>query len=476
MTPSSSTPPKASPTAAADYGLRIPRGVALAVLASSMFLIVLDGAMVNLAAPSIRDSLDLTSAELALVANSYLIAVAGLVLLGGRLADVLGGRRIFLIGMALYATASAVCALAMNGQVLILGRIGQGMGAAMTIPAALALVLTMYTTAGERARALGAWGAVTAAGSLVGVFAGGTLTQTLGWQSVFWVPVPLGMVAMLIVWRTLPPVAGAPGRFDFVGAVSITSASTALALGSVNAAESGWTSPATVLAIGAGLAILAAFLVAERRSTHPLVPLDVFRRVPVTTATIVMMLLGGTLTSLFFFLPIYQQDILGMGALETGISQLPIAVMLIIGCLQAPVLSKRIGLKRALQVSLTTLLAGFVWLAINPASSFTWQHIGAFILLGLGLGLGIVTGMTMAVRDSAEGESGLLSGLVNAAQSLGGAVGLALLAGIALTAGESGEMSFTAAFLAAAGLVTAAIVVSPLSALTTGRTHSAVRE
>lgn len=453
-------------------GLRIPRGSALAVLASSMFLIVLDGAMVNLAASTIRDGLGLTSAELAVVANSYLIAVAGLVLLGGRLADVLGARRMFLIGMSVYVAASALCALAINGPMLIVGRIGQGVGAAMTIPAALALVLVIYTTAVDRTRALGIWGAVTAAGSLIGVFAGGMLTEALGWQSVFWVPVPLGIIAMVMVWRTIPPVPGKPGRFDVAGALSITVAITALALGSVNAAEIGWTSPVTLLAMGAGIAVLLLFVAVERRSPHPLVPLSVFRRVPVSTASAVMILLGGTLTSVFFFLPLYQQGTLGMGALETGLAQVPIAVMLIVGSVLAPVLSKSIGLERALPVSLTALLAGFVWIALNPATSFTWQHIGAFVLLGLGLGLGIVTGMTMAVRDSAEGESGLLSGVVNAAQSLGGAVGLAVLAGIALTAGDAGEMNFTAAFIGAATLVTAAIAISSVSALTIRRTST----
>lgn len=309
-------------------GLRIPRGSALAVLASSMFLIVLDGAMVNLAAQTIRDGLGLTSAELAVVANSYLIAVAGLVLLGGRLADVLGARRMFLIGMSVYVAASALCALAINGPMLIVGRIGQGVGAAMTIPAALALVLVIYTTAADRTRALGIWGAVTAAGSLIGVFAGGMLTDAFSWPSVFWAPVPLGIIAMVLVWRTIPPVSGKPGRFDVGGALSITVAITALALGSVNAAEIGWTSPVTLLALGSGLVALLVFISVERRSPHPLVPLKVFRRVPVSTASAVMMLLGGTLTSVFFFLPLYQQGVLGMGALETGLAQVPIAVTL----------------------------------------------------------------------------------------------------------------------------------------------------
>ena len=453
-------------------GLRIPRGAALALLTSSMFLIVLDGAMVNLAASTIRDGLGLTAAELAVVANSYLITVAGLTLLGGRLADVLGGRRMFLVGMSVYVVASALCALAVNGPVLVLGRIGQGLGAAMTVPAALSLVLLIYTTAAERTRALGIWGAVAGSGSLVGVFAGGMLTEMFGWPSVFWAPVPLGIVAAIVVSRTIPPLPGSPGRFDLAGALSVTAGISALALGSVNASEIGWTAPATLLALTAGVAAIGVFVAVERRSPHPLVPLGVFRRVPVSIATSVMMLIGGTLISLFFFLPLYQQDVLGMGALETGLAQIPLAVMIIVGSALAPLLTRLVGLPRALPGSLTVLLAGLLWIAVAPTTAFTWQHIGAFLLIGLGLGLGLVNGMAMAVRDSAEGESGLLSGLVNTAQSLGGAVGLAVLAGIALTVDAAGQISFTAAFLGAAGLATLAIALSAVAALATRRTSA----
>lgn len=451
-------------TSPAVRGLRVPRGTALGVLATSMFLIVLDGAMVNLAASTIRTELGLSSSELAIVANSYLIAVAGLVLLGGRLSDVLGGRRMFLIGMSVYVAASALCALALNGPMLIAGRIGQGIGAAMTVPAALALVLAIYTSAADRTRALGIWGAVAGTGSLVGVFAGGTLTEILGWPSVFWTPVPLGIGAALVVWRTIPPIPGRPGRFDLAGAISITVAITALALGSVNAAEIGWATPTTLVALGLGMAALVAFVVAERRSSHPLVPLSVFRRSPIATATAVMVLVGGTLTSLFFFLPLYQQDVLGMGALATGLTQIPLAVMLIVGSILAPWLTGVVGPSRALLASLVVLLGGLLWIAGSSATTFTWQHVGAFVLIGLGLGLGLVNGMAMGVRDSGEGESGLLSGLVNAAQSLGGAVGLAVLAGIALTVGVGDNLSFTAAFLGAGGLVALAAIIAAVSA------------
>src|SRR5690606_7862918 len=223
-----------------------------------------------------RSGLGLSAAELAAVANSYLVALAGLMLLGGRLADVLGGRRMFLGGMSVYVAGSALSALAASGPVLVAGRIGQGGGAAVTIPAALSLVLTLYPPPAQRTRAMGVWGAAAGAGSLAGVLLGGTLTELLGWRSVFWTPVPLGLLIAVVVWRTLPAGTGRPGRFDAAGALSITVGISALALGLVTAAEAGWTAPATLGALTVGAAALVAFVVVEHRSAHPLVPLGVF--------------------------------------------------------------------------------------------------------------------------------------------------------------------------------------------------------
>ncbi|MFF0740359.1 MFS transporter [Streptomyces sp. NPDC004111] len=477
-----------------------PRGVAMAGVATAVFLVILDSAMVNLAGSAIRTGLGLSAAELTVVVDSYLVTFAGLLLLGGRIADVLGGRRVFLAGMGVYLAASAFCALATSGTLLIVGRVGQGLGAAAVMPAALSLVLALWPSPAERTRAMGIWGAVAGLGSLVGVFLGGTLTATLGWQSVFLAPVPFGIVGALVVWRSLPSAPGRtreaalspgpavpgrtarvhkptasgragsslePGRFDVIGALTITVGVCALALGTVSASEAGWAAPGTLLGLGVGLTSLAAFVHAERRSAHPLVPLGVFRRKPVVTANLVVLLLGATLTGLFFFLPQYQQDVLGMSPLATGTAQLPIAGTIIVGSVAAPLLARRIGLTRALPVSLAVLLAGFLWLVLDPtASGFSLSLLGAFLLIGSGLGLGLVNATAMGVRDSAEGESGLLSGLINAAQQLGGAVGLAALAGIAIGAsGTHGDISFSAAFLGEAALVLIALALSLVPAV-----------
>ncbi|WP_020672443.1 MFS transporter [Amycolatopsis nigrescens] len=452
------------------------RGLAMAGLATAMFLVILDAAMVNLAGRTIREGLGLTAAELTVVVDSYLVAFAGLLLLGGRLADVLGSRKVFLTGMAIYLAASAFCALATSGGMLIAGRIGQGIGAAVVMPAALSLVLALYSSSAERTRALGIWGAVAGAGSLIGVFLGGTLTELLGWQAVFVTPVPFGVIGAIIVWRSVPPVPGRPGRFDALGAVTITIGISGLALGMVSASEAGWAAPGTIAGLVIGLASLAAFVTVERRSAHPLVPLGVFRRKPVVTANLVMLLIGGTLTSLFFFLPQYQQDVLGMSPLTAGMTQIPLAVMIIVGSVAAPLLAKRVGLPRALPVALAVLLAGFLWLAMDPTTTgFSVSLLGAFLLIGTGLGLGAVNATAMAVRDSTDGESGLLSGLVNAAQQLGGAVGLAALAGIAIgAAGTHGDISFTTAFLGEATLILIALALSLISTARTRRAPAAV--
>lgn len=448
-----------------------PRGVAMAGLATSVFLVILDSSMVNLAGPTIREGLGLSTTELTVVVNSYLVAFAGPLLLGGRLADVLGGRKVFLSGLTTYVVASAACALAGGIEVLIAGRIAQGLGAALVTPAALSLVLRLYATGAERTRAMGVWGAVAGAGSLLGVFLGGAVTQALGWQAVFWTPVPIGIGAAVVVWRSTPPTPSRRGHFDALGAVLITLGISAIAFGMLAAPDAGWGSPTTLTGIAAGLTCLAAFVLVERRSAQPLVPVGVFRRKPVVTANLVMLLLGGTLTSLFFFLPQYQQHVLGMSPLASGLSQLPIAIMIILGSVAAPSLASRIGLSRGLPTGLAVLLAGLGWLVLDPTTDgFSATLLGAFVLIGLGLGLGAVNATAMAVRDTADGEGGLISGLINAAQPVGGAVGLAALAGAAIgvpieTAG-TGDISFTTAFLGEGAFILVAIAIALIPAST----------
>lgn len=442
---------------------RAPRAVAMAGLATAMFLVIMDASMVNLAGPAIREGLGLSGTELSVVADAYLVAFAGLLLLGGRFADILGGRRMFGLGLSVYTAATVACALATSGTLLTAARVVQGVGAAMVIPAALSLVLALYPTPAERTRALGLWGAVAGLGSLVGVFLGGAVTQSMGWQAVFWIPVPVALVAVAVVFGSVPHLPGRPGRFDIAGALTITIGVSALALGVIFGSEVGWASTRTLLFLAVGLTGLVAFVIVEHRSTHPLVPLRVFRRRPVAAANLMILLLGGTMTSLFFFLPQYQHHTLDMDAASAGMSQLPIALMIIVGSGLAPLLAKLLGPRRATPLGIAVLFGGLLWLALDPTTSgFSASLFGAFTLIGLGLGLGLVSVTATAVRDAAADEGGMLSGLVNATQQLGGALGLAVLVGISATGtvGSTGDIAYSTAFGGLAAFALAALALS----------------
>lgn len=427
-----------------------------------MFVVILDVSMVNLAGPTIRDGLELSSSELSIVVDSYLIAFAGLLLLGGRIADVLGGRRVFLVGLAIYITASVLSALALTGEILIAGRVLQGIGAAVITPSALSIVVRLYPDGNERARALGVWGAVAGAGSLLGVLLGGFVTEALGWQSVFWIPVPITIVVGALVVMSVPSFSAQPGRFDFPGALAVTVATSALAMGMISAPENGWDSPLTLGAVAIGVVALVGFVLIEQRSSAPLVPLTHIRRANVVTANSVMLLVGATTVSLFFFLPQFQQGELEMSPGLTGLSQLPLAVMIVLASLAAPPMARRLGSQRAMSLSLFVLLAGLLWLTFDPTDSgFSVTLLGAFLLIGAGIGLSSVHATTLAVRDAAAHEAGLLSGLLNAARQLGGAVGLAVIVGVStvIAAGSSG-INFATAFLGLAVFALLALAMS----------------
>ncbi|GII92212.1 MFS transporter [Sinosporangium siamense] len=435
----------------------------MAGLATAAGVVILDASMVNLATPAMRAGLGLSATELSWVVDGYLIAFAGLLLLGGRLADVLGGQKVFQAGLAVYTIACLACALAPSGAVLIGARVVQGVGAALLTPAALSLMLGLYATLDERRRALGVWGGVAGAGSLLGVALGGVVTQSLGWPAIYWLPVPFMILTGVAVWYAVPHSPARPGRFDLPGAATITLAISALALGLIWAPDAGWGSPRTLVSLAVGVAALAAFAAVELRSPQPLVPLGVFRRGPVVVANIVMLLLGAVSVGLFYFLPQFQQNVLGMSPVATGLSQLPIAVMIALGGFAAPLLARLAGFRPATVGSLIALVAGLFWLAQSgPADQYVTALLGPFLLIGGGLGLGFVYATTMAVSGAAMGETGLLSGLINAARQLGGGLGLAALIAMAAGSGAGAPYggAYNDAFLSAAVLALIAVVVS----------------
>jgi EmrB/QacA subfamily drug resistance transporter len=438
-------------------------GTAMAGLSTATGVVILDAAMVNLATPAMRTALNLSTTEVSWVVDSYLISFAGLLLLGGRLADVLGGRRMFLSGLALYTAASMACALSFDATTLSAARILQGAGAAVVAPAALSLMLGLHPGDGERRRALGVWGGVAGAGSLLGVALGGVVTQSLGWTAIFWIPVPVGIAAAALVAYAVPASPARSGRFDLPGAAAITIGVSALAFGLISAPEAGWGAARTLASLAVGVAALGVFVVAERRAAQPLVPLGVFRRTPVVLANTVMLLLGAVSVGLFYFLPQYQQNVLGMSPVTAGLTQLPIAVLITLGGFAAPWTARLVGLRPAMAGALSALTAGLLWLAgSDAASEYATGLLGPFLLIGAGLGLGFVHATTIAVSGAAAGETGLFSGLINAARQLGGALGLAAL--IAVAASGDG-VAYTDAFLGTAALALAAAALSLVPAV-----------
>lgn len=444
---------------------------ALAALATAQFMVILDSSIVNVALPSIRDGLGLSAAQLSWVVDGYLVAFGGLLLLGGRLADVFPRRGVFLTGMAVFVVASVLCAFAPNGAFLVGARILQGVGGAVLAPAALSLVMSLFPDGPGRARALGVWGGVSGAGGIAGVLLGGLLSQSLGWPWIFLINAPIGIavgVGVVLSVRRFP-VQG--GTFDLAGAVTVTLSMAALAFGLVGGAQAGWTSVRTLVALAVGVIALAGFIAIERRAERPLIELSVFTRTRLVTANGIMLAIGAVSVGLFYFLPQYQQTVLGMTPIQTSVAQVPIAVMISGGGLLAPRIAARIGTRTALTAGLALLAAGLVWLApADPQASFLGGLLGPFLLIGAGLGVTFVYITSLAVEGAAPGEAGLVSGLVNTSRQMGGALGLAALVAVALaTAPRSpaGEPNFTAAFLTAAGLAVLGLVLSLTPALRT---------
>lgn len=409
------------------------RWLALSVLALAQFLVVLDASIVNIALPVLGRQLGMDTPALAWVITAYVLAFGGLLLLGGRLADRHGHRRVFLIGAGGFVAASALAGLSATAEMLLAARAAQGASAALLAPAALALLTHLFPDAKERTKALGVWGGVAGIGSAAGVLLGGVLTATLGWQAVFFVNVPVGAVVLIAIPLLITrDGARAPGRLDAAGAVTVTASLVAL-VGAFSAVEQlGYVHPLPLVLFAAALALGVAFVVIERRTAEPLVPLSVFRHRELALGNVVMLLGGAAMVALFFALSVYLQAVLGYDALAAGLSQLPLAGALVLVAGAVPALIARLGTRRVLFVSLLVLAGGLVWLAAAPSdAAFLTQLLGPTLLIGVGLGGAFVATTQLAVEGVDGGEAGLAGGLINTSQQIGGAVGLAVLGTIA---------------------------------------------
>ncbi|MFI6444418.1 MFS transporter [Kitasatospora sp. NPDC050543] len=407
----------------------------LAVLAAAQFTVMLATSIVNVALPQIRAGVGLSDSGTTWVVNAYGLAFGALLLAGGRAGDLLGRRRVLITGLAVFAAASLAAGLAASPGVLIAARAVQGLGAAAIAPAALALAMGLFPSGAGRGRALGVWGAVSGAGGAGGVLLGGVLTQAWGWPWIFY-SVALGAALVLAAVAALLPraVNHEAGRFDLLGTATVTLALTCLVWGLTTARGAGWTDVRVVGALGGATALFAAFAVIELRQPNALIPPRLLTTGRVAAGNLLMALLGSVWIALFFFLPLYQQQVLGAGPLVTGLGQLPLAGANILGSALAPRVVRRLGPGATVTVALLTEATGLLWLSrISPTGSYLADVLGPSLLIGLGLSIAFVQLTAFAVEGVPPRDAGLAGGLVNTTRQVGGAIGLAALATLAGT-------------------------------------------
>jgi EmrB/QacA subfamily drug resistance transporter len=419
-------------TEARDFRER--RWLALGLLCMAQFVVVLDASIVNVALPSIGEALSFSQENLSWVVNAYVLTFGGFLLLGGRLADLLGRRRVFMFGLVLFALASLVGGFAESEGMLIGARAVQGLGAAILSPSALSIVTTTFRDGAERNKALGVWGAVAGSGGAAGVLLGGVLTDGLGWEWVLWVNVPIGIVA-----AALAPMLVAESRaegdrraFDVAGALSVTAGLSIMVYALVDATDAGWGSTQTIGLLALAALLLVAFVAIELRSPQPLVPFRIFRLRTLTGANVVGILIGASLFSMFFFISLYMQQVLGYSAIHAGLSYLPLALTIIVTAGVASQLVTKVGFKPVLAAGMVFIAAGLIWFSqVSVGGGFLTDILGPSLLAAIGLGLAFVTSTIAAVSGVEEHEAGLASGLINTSQQVGGALGLAVLASVA---------------------------------------------
>ncbi len=419
----------------ATAGVDPRRWKALAVVCAAFFMTVLDVSIVNVALPSIGRSLDFSRDSLQWVVTAYAIAFGGFLLLGGRMADLFGRRRVFLVGVAVFTLASFFCGLAWSEGVLCASRAVQGFGAAIISPAALSIVITTFDEGPERNKALGIWGALGGGGAAVGVLAGGLLTKYFGWEWIFFVNVPVGIGAFLLAPRFVREShAGRDTTQDIAGAVTVTAGLALLVYAVSSAPNHGWDSGWTISRLAVAVALLVAFLVVESRAKDPLMPFSIFRIRTVAGANVAGLLLGGVVFANFFILTLYVQQVLGYSALKTGVTFVATAGSAVIFAGLAQALVTKIGAKTVMAVGFVAMIAGMVWYTQIPVhASFAGDLLPGYLLVGFGLPFTFIPVSIAALAGIQAHEAGLASGLINTAQQVGGAIGVAVTSSISIS-------------------------------------------
>jgi EmrB/QacA subfamily drug resistance transporter len=408
---------------------------ALALLSAVQFMVVLDIAIVNVALPSIQVDLGFSQENLQWVISAYALVFGGFLLLGGRAADLLGRRRIFLVGIVVFSLASLLAGLAWSEGSLIGARALQGLGAAVITPAALSILSTTFVEGRERNIALGVWGAVGGFGAAAGVLMGGVLTSALSWSWIFFVNVPVGAVALVFTPILLKESRDASVRsFDVFGAVSVTAGLSSLVYAITQTSQHGWLSARTLPFFAASALLLVAFVVWELRHPEPLMRLGILRIKTVTGANVAGFILGTATFSMFLMLTLYMQQVLGYGPMKTGVAYLAVAGTAIVWSAVAAQLVTRIGVKPVLAIGMTSLTAGLVYFTqVSVGGSYLGDLLPGFLLIAVGLGFSFVPISIAALAGIEPSEAGLASGLINTSQQIGGALGIAALSTIATT-------------------------------------------
>jgi EmrB/QacA subfamily drug resistance transporter len=453
-------------------------------------VVVLDASIVNVALPSIQRALKFSNDDLSWVINAYTLTFGGFLLLGGRLADLLGRRRLFIIGLIVFSIASLLGGLAQSDVWLIAARALQGLGAALVSPAALSIVTNTFAEGAERNKALGVWGAVAGSGGAAGVLLGGVLTQYAGWEWVLFVNVPIGLLMAFLAPRLLEESLDAhvDRVFDVAGAIAVTAGLSLLVYTLVDANVSGWTSTKT-LGLGAlAIVLLGVFVAIEQRTRRPLVPFSIFRNRTLRGANAVALLVAMSLFSMFYFISLYLQRVLGYDALKAGFAYLPLALTIIVSAGVASVLVTRLGFKVVLVAGMLFVAAGLAWFSQVswPGGTYVGDVLFPSLLAAVGLGFSFVPVTIAAMTGTRPHESGLASGLVNTSQQVGGALGLAVLVAVANHASKDAFSSgtrnakvaltqgFQDAFLVGAGMaLLGAILAATLISSRDAREHAA---
>ncbi len=408
--------------------------VVLVLICLAQFMVILDATIVNVALPSIQKDLDLSEANLQWIINGYTLVFGGFLLLGGRLGDLLGRKRLFLIGLVIFTVASLLNGLAVNEGMLIGSRALQGLGAALISPAALSIISTTFAEGKERARALGVWAAIAIGGSAVGLILGGVLTQSFSWPWIFFVNVPVGIVAFVLSLRLVPESRdeNAHGSYDIAGAVTVTGGLMALVYAIVKAETDGWTSATTIAFFALAIGLLGSFVLIELRAKAPLVRLSIFRTRSLSTANVVMFLVASGMFAMFFFNTLYIQRVLGYGPLKAGLAFLPFTAGIMVSAGIASQFAPRIGVRPIAAAGMILTVIGMGLLTQLPVDgTYAADVLPSILLSSLGMGAVFMPLTLVATTGLEDEDQGLASGLFNTSQQIGGALGLAILSTIA---------------------------------------------